>query len=280
MTTPGAEEGRRPLILVTNDDGITSPGLLAAIAAVTDLGDLMVVAPSVQQSGMGRSAPVPRTGEFVSESHLQANGQQVPAFAVPGSPAQAVVYAVVVLAPRKPDLVISGINYGENLGNQVTGSGTVGAALEAAALGIPALAVSLETDKAYHYRHGADVPWGTAVDVTRRFAQVLLGGVLAPDVDVLNINVPADATPETTWRLTSISRQQYYDVFPIRRSPRPELTDLDYRVVIDRDTLEPGSDIHAFSIERAISVTPLSIDLTSRIRLADLAEMVRSRLKA
>ncbi len=155
----------RPLILLTNDDGIRSPGLLAVAEAVCDLADLLMVAPATQQTGMGRGISAAVDGKVIREE-VPVGCQQMPAYALTGSPALAVLYGILALAPhthgRRPDLVISGINYGENLGTCVTSSGTVGAALQAAELGIPGLAVSLETEKAYHFNHGHDVTWDTA----------------------------------------------------------------------------------------------------------------------
>ena len=160
----------RPLILLTNDDGMRSPGLLAAVEAVADLGDLMIVAPAEQQTGMGRGIPPPSSAEILVEQMTVA-GRDVPAYGLFASPALCTLYGMLALAPRRPDLVISGINYGENLGTAVTASGTVGAALQAAELGIPALAVSLETDQAYHFHHGEDVAWDAAAHFTRFFAR-------------------------------------------------------------------------------------------------------------
>jgi 5'-nucleotidase len=258
------------LILLTNDDGILSPGLLAAAGALAGLGDLLIVAPATQQTGMGRSMPAIANSQ-VSRETLLLDGRPVEAYAVPGTPAQAVLYAVLVLAPRRPALAVAGINYGENLGSIITGSGTVGAALEAAAAGIPALAVSLETDKAYHYVHGADVSWDTAVAVTRRLAEAVLARALPFDVDVLNVNLPAGAAADTPWRITRQSRQPYFENFRAAQGDRFSLADLDYRVNIHWDSLEPDSDIRAFASDRVISITPLSIDLTARVDLEALA---------
>ena len=132
---------QRPLILFTNDDGIQSPGLWAAVEALDPLGDLLVVAPREQQSGTGRSLPVTSEGRIYKQAR-RINGHELTVYAVDGTPAQAVQHGILELAPRLPSLVVSGINYGENTGNGVTISGTVGAGLEAASLGIPALAVS------------------------------------------------------------------------------------------------------------------------------------------
>ena len=270
----------RPLILLTNDDGIRSPGLLAVAEAVCDLGELLMVAPATQQTGMGRGISAVVDGKVVREE-VPVGCQAMAAYALTGSPALAVLYGVLALAPhthgRRPDLVISGINYGENLGTCVTSSGTVGAALQAAELQVPGLAVSLETDKAYHFNHGHDVSWHVAARLARRFAEIMLAKQLPFGVDVLKIDVPCNATFETPWRITRQSRQPYYVNYPpAALPPGGELAMLDYGVDVNRATLEPDSDIHAFAVDRVISVTPLSQELASRVDLAGLAALLRA----
>ena len=120
----------RPFILLTNDDGIESPGIRAAAEAVLDLGDLIIAAPAKQQSGMGRAFPRLEDTGIIETSCIRINGQEIPAYGVHGSPALAVAHGILEIADRKPDLCISGINYGENLGQTVTCSGTLGAAIE------------------------------------------------------------------------------------------------------------------------------------------------------
>ena len=265
----------RPLILLTNDDGIRSPGLLAAAEALCDLGELLIVAPATQQTGMGRGSP-PLADGVVTVEHLQIGCVDVTIYALTGSPSQAVTYAVLALADRRPDLVVSGINYGENLGTTVTVSGTVGAALQAAEMGIPGLAVSLETARAYHYNHGDGVDWRTAAHFTRRFARAMLATQLPFDADVLKIDVPANATSETPWRLTRQSRQSFYRMLPPANRPGPgPLIPLDYEIHVDWATLEPDSDIWAFARDRVVSVTPLSQDLTARVSFGALDGMLR-----
>lgn len=273
----------RPLILLTNDDGIYSPGLRAAAAAVCDLGDLLMVAPAEQQTGMGRAVP-PVPGRRVSRVGLLVGCQELPAYAVESTPAQAVTLGILALAPhlfgRRPDLVISGINYGENLGTTVTASGTVGAALQAAELGVHGLAVSLETDKAYHYNHGHDVDWSAAAHFTRLCARAMLapnGAAQLPfDVDVIKVDVPSDATAATPWRLTRQSRQPYYEVLPPDEPQlEGELPILDYRIAVDWATLDPESDIWAFARDRVVSVTPLSQDMTARAGFGTLDALLR-----
>jgi 5'-nucleotidase len=253
-----------PLIMVTNDDGIDSRGLWTAVEALLPLGEVLVVAPDRQWSGGGRSMPPNVTGRMVSEVR-RINGHCVTAYAVDASPALTVVHGVLEFATRRPALVVSGINFGANLSIEVTISGTVGAALEAGAFGIPALAVSLEMDIAHHLTGDSAANYSAASAVTRRFARQLLTGVLPDDVDALNVNVPSDATPDTPCRLARLSRHRYFIPLPPDRANgqgRPG-----YAVIADPCQAEPDSDIWALLVERVIPVTPLSLDLTARVNL-------------
>lgn len=263
-----------PLILVTCDDGIESPGLRAAVRAVLPLGQVLVTAPCAQQSGAGRSLPSFHDGAIHAVDYA-VDGQSVAAYAIDGSPAQSVLYAVVELVNRAPALCVSGINFGENVGTNVTASGTVGAAIQAADMGVPALAVSLETEPQYHYNHSEDVDFGAATHFARLFAGRMLGQTLPFDVDVLKIEVPAAATPSTPWRITRQSRQHYYRALPSGRKELAEKTRLRYEIAIDHDALEPDSDVRALHVDRVVSVTPLSLDLTSRVSLAELEALLR-----
>ena len=263
----------RPLILATCDDGIESPGLRAAVRAVLDLGDLIIAAPCEQQSGAGRSLPSFNDGAIHTIDY-SIDHRRVPAYAIHGSPAQAVLYALLELVPRRPALCISGINFGENVGSGITTSGTVGGALEAADGGVPALAVSLETDKQYHYNHSEGVEFSAAMHFARYFAARMLAVPLPFDVDLLKVDVPCDATPDTAWQITRASRQRYFRQVPSGRRYLAEKRRLDYEVAVDRDTLEPDSDIHAIYLDRSVSVTPLSLDLTARAAFAELDQLL------
>ena len=148
-------ENQKPQILLTNDDGILSPGLWAAAASLSRLGFVTVTAPRDQCSGMGRSLPSTSDG-IIEEKQVEVNDQAWTVYSVGGSPAQTVLYGILDVMKHKPDLVVSGINYGENVATGVTISGTVGAALEGAALGIPSLAVSLEAAPELHLTYSED----------------------------------------------------------------------------------------------------------------------------
>ncbi|MGQ9502849.1 MAG: 5'/3'-nucleotidase SurE [Anaerolineae bacterium] len=276
----GRRNATRPLILVTNDDGVASPGLYAVVRAVGDLGEVVVVAPRQQFSNAGRCHPplTQRDQSPVERVTLPADCPATVAYTVDGSPAQAVARAWIELLTRLPDLVISGINYGENLGSGTTISGTVGAAIEAACVGIPALAVSLQTHPNFHYSPSEQVDFHAAAHFTRLFAQAMLAGTLPTDVDVLKIDVPADATPSTPWRVTRVSRQPYYVPVIPHEPSTPGLGVPDYRIEIDLETLEPDSDIYALVVAREVSVCPLSIDLSSRVDRQLLAQLLAERI--
>jgi 5'-nucleotidase len=262
----------RPLVLVTNDDGFESDGLWAAVEAVLPLGEVLVVAPDRQWSGAGRSMPPYVTGRLACDT-VEFLGEQVFACAVDASPALAVVHGVVELASRPPSLVISGVNFGANLGTEATISGTVGAALEGGAFGIPAMAVSLEMDPAYHLTGQDGVDYSASRAIMRWFAEQLLASGLPYDVHALNINVPSDATPDTSWWLTTLSRRRYYlPTAPDRTNGhgRPG-----YKVIADFDQAELDSDVWAIKVDRVVSVTPISLDLTSRTNFADLNSCLR-----
>jgi 5'-nucleotidase len=269
MATP------KPSILLTNDDGIRSPGLWAAAEALSALGFVTVVAPREQQSGSGRSMPLASDGVIVQEA-VEVGGKTWTVYSVGGSPAQAVQHGIYEILPAPPDLVVAGINYGENLTTSVTISGTVGAALEGAAARLPALAVSLETETRHHLSHATDVDFRTAAYFARFFAGRLLTVELPEDVDVLKVDVPMDATPDTGWRVTRLSRVRYYVPVPPERREHGEPGTLTYRVVDDDLSLEPGSDAHALRVERLVSVTPLSLDMTSRVDFPTLEERLRA----
>ncbi len=258
----------RPLILITNDDGITSPGLHALARAVADLGDLLIVAPSSQQTSAGRSYP-PVVDRALHPTEIPLGKTTHPAYKADVSPAQAVLVAVLDLAPRPVNLCLSGINYGENLGTGVTISGTVGAAIEAACFGIPALALSLETPMEFHFNHGAEIDFGVAGHFARSFARQVLDKGLPPGVDLLKIDVPAEATPETPWYPARLSRQRYYEATDGGRGPLDE-GDRGYQVKVNYDRLEAESDIYVFAVKRGVAVVPMTIDMTAGLGLKDL----------
>lgn len=251
-------------ILLTNDDGILSPGLWAAAEALSHLGFVTVAAPREQASGMGRSLPGFSDG-IITPEVVTVRDQDWQVYAVGGSPAQSVLHAVLEIMPEKPDLVVSGINYGENVATGVTISGTVGAAMEAASLGIPALAVSLETDVGHHLSYSTEVNFSAAAYFTRVLGRVLLEKQMPPDVLLLKVDVPADATHQTPWQITRLSRGRYYEPMRPKRDSWDVPGSVGYRLGHNLADEPEGTDVHALRVARRVSVTPLSLDLTSRV---------------
>lgn len=261
----------RKQILLTNDDSIKSPGLWAAAEALSTLGFVTIVAPREQASGMSRSMPATSDGKITTtELHI---GEQVwEVYAVGGTPTQTVQHAVLEIMPVKPDLVVSGINYGENLASDLTSSGTFGAALEAAAMGIPALATSLQLKNVTedYLSHSLEFDFSVAAHFTRLAANFILNNPLPEDVDLMNLCVPHDATVNSPVRVTRQSKQRYFIPYSRRKGEWDESGALAAFTTVSEDKMVPGTDVYAMIKERAVSITPLSLDMTARVSLPDL----------
>jgi 5'-nucleotidase len=195
---------KKPLIFLSNDDGIDSPGLHTAAASLIDLGELIIAAPLTQQSGMGRAWLTDSSGA-IERRDLEIGGKSVAAYTIDGSPAQVVSRALLEIVPNQPDLMVSGINFGENPGQLITSSGTVGAAIEAAIHKIPSIAISLEMDMKYYHNPDSSIDFSTAGFFCNYFALRLLQTKLPADVDILKIEVPCSATKGTEWKITRLS---------------------------------------------------------------------------
>ena len=260
-------------ILLTNDDGIRSPGLWSAARALSELGFVTVAAPEAQMSGSGRSMPAESPG-VIREEWAEVGDKRWKVYAISGSPAQAVALALLELLPHPPDLVVAGINYGENVGSGVTISGTIGAGLEGAAHGIAALAVSLQTESRYHLTYSEEVDFTCAAYFTAHFAGKMLAGLNWQDLDLLKVEVPTGATPQTPWKLAKLSRTRYYVPRRPERSRRDLPAQLGYSTVLDPN-IEKNSDVYVLRVEHQVAVTPLSLDLTSRIDLDRLERALR-----
>ena len=235
-------------ILVTNDDGIMAPGLIALAAGLRDMGEVTVVAPEAQQSAVGHGITLHKPLRL-RQMDIAAG---VTAYASNGTPADCVILGSLGELGR-PDVVVSGINAGANLGEEVLYSGTVSAALEAALHDIPALAISV---CAYEDVH---------LDVARRIAPLVLDALVRSPLasgTVLNVNVPnVEADEIRGIALTRLGRRRYQDVVIKRADPHgrpyywfsgsPQETDS-----------APDTDIHAIQHNR-ISVTLVHFDLTS-----------------
>jgi len=264
----------KPHILLTNDDGIRSPGLWAAASELSKIGYVTVAAPREQSSGMGRSLPSTSDG-IIRKEQVQVNGQEWDVYAIGGSPAQAVLHGIFEVLPHKPDLVVSGINYGENVGYGITISGTVGAAMEAASLGIPALAVSLQTETQYHLSHSEDIDFSTAGYFTAYFAKRILEKKLPHDVHLMKVEVPAHATPETEWQIAKLSPQRYYEPVPAKRDSWEQPGTIIYKEALKLEHEEENTDVYVLRKKKIVAVTPVHLDMTARVKFEDFDKLLR-----
>jgi 5'-nucleotidase len=239
----------QPLILVTNDDGIRAPGIVALAEAMQAVGEVCVYAPEGQQSAVGHGVSLHKP--------LRVNELQPGWFSVDGTPTDCVMLAVRDLLGRKPALVVSGINTGANLGDDVTYSGTVAGAFEGMLLGIPSIAVS-------------DVSYGprfleTAGAVAVRVARYVLEQGMPPDT-LLNVNVPDVAYDELQGAaITRMGRRTYQDEIVKRVDPRGGTYYWIGGAEPAHETA-PGTDFEAIE-QNKVSITPLHRDLTNHSAL-------------
>jgi 5'-nucleotidase len=242
-------------ILITNDDGIRSYGLIAVANALKDLGRLVIVAPSVQKSGVSRSLSL---FEPIRVSGARVEGHE--AYAVAGTPTDAVLIAEYAILKQKPDLLVSGINIGENLSTEsVMTSGTLGAALTGASQDIPALAISLQAHHAHVFESRTELDFGLAANVARVLASHVLKYGMPEKVDVLNVNVPMDVR-EARFKVTRLQR----NVFDIRIIERLDPRGNAYFWIGSdlKKSQQTDSDVYALS-NGFVSVTPLTLDNTA-----------------
>jgi 5'-nucleotidase len=183
-----------------------------------------------------------------------------------------VEHAVQEITDRPIDLAVSGINYGENVGSCVTVSGTIGAALEAAERGIPALAVSLEIISTDYHTHNTETDFEVAAHFTQILAQKVLATKLPFDVDVLKLEVPANATRETKTVLARQDKISYYMPSMDKREDLSSPAKFKHTPAKGQYT---SADTDAYALAQGlVCITPLSFDLTSRVSMADLSNLL------
>ncbi len=248
-------------ILITNDDGVFSPGLAAAVEAALDFGNVHVAAPSSQKTSAGRSLFGERKKPF-STSEIMVDSRRMSAWHLEGAPALVVRHALAtVLRNHKIDLAISGINYGENLAYDVSVSGTVGAAIECAVRGIPAIAVSMQTDFSLHHTYGT-IDWSAAKHFLKVFIRRFLDKGSFQGFDILKIDVPFGANENTEWEQCRLYRGSYYLSKMAKKSDDAVIADSS--LYTDETSYEPGTDAHTLAVLKKVAVTPLTLDWTAR----------------
>lgn len=244
-------------ILITNDDGITAPGIMALYEAALGLGDLHVVAPADVQSATSHGITFHRP--VATRKHVVKKGDGTHGFdgiAVEGKPADCTKLAMFELVPKPIDLVLSGINAGANIGINVIYSGTVAAAMEAAFMGIPSIALSLHLGKNFN-----DTRWDHAAKVARRVIDKILEGPLERHT-MLNVNIPIldDGQEPVGTRVVPISTSAILDQYVGSDHDSGDRVFSSGHGLLFHHT-PPDSDVD-FLFRKYVTITPLHFDLT------------------
>ena len=248
-------------ILVTNDDGITAPGLRELVNTLSEKHEVLVVAPSQEASATGHAITI-RLPIWVKEMKID---DRFLGYSVMGTPADCVKLGLDVFSKGKVDLILSGINRGPNLGTDIIYSGTVSGALEGALQGVPSMAISMCNFDDPKYETGAKV----AEKLVDEFPWELL-----PEFCAINVNVPNLPYEKIKgFRVTRQSRRRYRDYFEARRDPYGNTYYWMLGDVIEDDT-SPDSDYLAVK-EGYVSITPITIFLTAE----DVYKELKRRMK-
>ena len=247
---------KKPLILVTNDDGITAPGVRTLIEVMNEIGDVVVLAPDSPQSGMGHAITLDSTiyCENISTDEVPQNE-----FRCSGTPADCAKMAVSEILDRKPDLCVSGINHGNNSSINVIYSGTMSAAIEAGIEGIPAIGFSL-----------LDFSWNADFEplkpIVKKIAQEVLKNGL-PDGVVLNVNFPK-VKEFRGLRICRQARANWVEEFDKRVNPQGKEY---YWLTGKFVNLDQGEDTDVWALENGfVSIVPVHFDLTAHHTIAEL----------
>lgn len=249
-------------ILITNDDGVNSKGIKAVNEAVKDLAETMIVAPLHQQSGVGHAItlmnPLRAFPTKVDEN--------TPAYAVTGTPTDCVIIGTQELMDEQPDLVISGINVGENLAKTITTSGTLGATFEAAYFNIPAIAVSIQVNREdIKFKDGVhEVDYTNAKKVLRNLVKKVMEHGMPEGVDILNLNIPSH--PESLEIVQADLADRMYETSVEKRV---DPFGNDYYWVVGGLTLDDDeeSDVNVLRKSKRPTITPLSTNMTKTVDL-------------
>lgn len=264
-------------ILISNDDGVNAPGILAAKQAVEDLANVYVVAPDKNNSSVGRRISLFK--HLKLESCELEDGSK--AYSVSGSPADAVIVGADYVMDEKPDLVITGINQGVNISCDVTSSGTVCAAFEAVSMGIPAIAVSLFIDPKTSYKQDENGEWYVDYDFT--LAKKVLHDLVLKiidkgfpkDVDLFNLNVLTNHESEEV-KITNLSHnmldkkvidntdEEKSEIFNYHLEENQKSDDLIMIASYLIKEYEKVSNGYALFVEKCPSLTPLNVDMASK----------------
>lgn len=252
----------RPRVLIVNDDGIDAPGIVLLeeiVRGITE--DVWVIAPDEERSGAGHSLSITYP--------VRVRQRDARHFAVKGTPTDCALLGVYELLDRKPDVLLSGINRGPNLAEDITYSGTASAAIEGAMLGIPAIALS----QVITYK--SEVHWGTS----RKYAPQILTRLLAMNWrpgTFVNVNFP-NCPPQavTGVRVTTQGLRPEGSFRPVRRVDERHVPYYWIKIAFPEGGAAAGNDLQAVA-DHAVSITPLQIDMTARALIPEMKDLFES----
>lgn len=249
---------KKPLILITNDDGVTAPGIKALIDVMLTIGDVVVVAPDSPQSGMGHAITL---NSVLHLDNLTQKKDNYKTYSCSGTPADCVKIAINEVLDRKPDLCVSGVNHGSNASINVIYSGTMSAAIEAGIEGIPAIGFSL-----------LDYNWNANFEHSKPYIKQIAQQVLnnkLPEGIVLNVNIPNSDKKEIKGiKVCRQAKANWKEKFDKRKTPQGKDY---YWLTGEFENLDKGKDTDEFALEKHyISVVPVKFDLTAHHFLQQL----------
>lgn len=242
---------KKPLILVTNDDGITAPGITMLVSIMKTIGNVVVVAPDSPQSGMGHAITLNSTLHI---EKISVENDDYEAYSCSGTPADCVKIAINEILDRKPDLCVSGINHGSNSSINVIYSGTMSAAIEAGIEGIPAIGFSL-----------SDFNWNANFKASKNYVKQIANHVLQQGIaenTVLNVNIPNLETKAIKGvKICRQARANWEEKFDKRQTPYGK----DYYWLTGTFVnYDSGNDTDEWALENGyISIVPVQFDLTA-----------------
>jgi len=265
-------------ILLTNDDGVMSPGLWALHEGLTEVGNVIVVAPERPRSATSMSLTFHKPLRI---SRITIEGVQ--AYVASGSPADCVSLGVNrILRKKRPSVVIAGINPGDNVSVQVVfASGTVAAAIQAAILGIPAIAFSLVVpEEKAPTRDEYSTRYRDLLKIAEEVAGWTLNARLPKGVDFLNVNFPSEVNARTPIRFTRLALRKYDDYVVKRVDLQGRPYYWQWGTTKPEKEFEVGTDVHAVHGEHAISITPLSLNMSTTAGREEMSKLGKKLHKA
>jgi 5'-nucleotidase len=263
----------KPTILLTNDDGYQSSGFYPLLDELSKTFKVTAVAPHVERSWIGKSVS---SMEKITINRKKVSGHEL--FVCSGTPADCAQVGIYDLSEKKPDLVVSGINLGENTGHgRILSSGTIGAAMEASIDGVKSISSSMHLpqgiEKKTLFSPKSCAMFANAAAITARLVNKLIEFPFGSHIDLISVNIPHDATIESPIEITKPHREPYGKLFHRDRDNKDHFIHL--TPPTDHSIAKKGTDLHAIANGK-VSITPISLELASEKGFKELRRFVKN----